>query len=188
MKCGTPVDGAAPGAAATAAPAPAPVDAAGNPCVYDLQGVRGRHLTVFQDKVVLSVKATIGSFLTGNITDGEKTIYFVDCIGIQYKASGFAIGYLQFETAGGIMNNKASNFFNENTFTWDTTVQTNDKMNEVANYCKKCVDECKNSRNNTVAAPAFSAADELIKFKNLLDAGVISQEEFDQKKKQLLGL
>lgn len=35
---------------------------------------------------------------------------------------------------------------------------------------------------------AISSADELKKFKELLDMGVISQEEFDQKKKQLLGL
>ena len=33
-----------------------------------------------------------------------------------------------------------------------------------------------------------SNADELKKFKDLLDAGVITQEEFDAKKKQLLGL
>lgn len=33
-----------------------------------------------------------------------------------------------------------------------------------------------------------STADELKKYKDLLDSGVITQEEFDQKKKQLLGL
>ncbi|MBE6806625.1 MAG: SHOCT domain-containing protein [Ruminococcaceae bacterium] len=33
-----------------------------------------------------------------------------------------------------------------------------------------------------------SAADELKKYKDLLDAGIITQEEFDAKKKQLLGL
>ena len=33
-----------------------------------------------------------------------------------------------------------------------------------------------------------SNADELKKFKELLDSGVITQEEFDAKKKQLLGL
>lgn len=38
-------------------------------------------------------------------------------------------------------------------------------------------------------APApFSAADEILKFKNLADAGIITQEEFVAKKKQLLGL
>lgn len=33
---------------------------------------------------------------------------------------------------------------------------------------------------------AISTADELLKFKKLLDEGVITQEEFYQKKKQLL--
>ena len=39
-----------------------------------------------------------------------------------------------------------------------------------------------------VPASTISAADELKKFKELLDSGVITQEEFDAKKKQLLGL
>ena len=38
------------------------------------------------------------------------------------------------------------------------------------------------------AIPTTSAADELKKFKELLDMGIITQEEFDAKKKQLLGL
>lgn len=42
--------------------------------------------------------------------------------------------------------------------------------------------------NNTTIQNALSPADELKKFKELLDMGVITQEEFDQKKKQLLGL
>ena len=38
------------------------------------------------------------------------------------------------------------------------------------------------------APQAVSAADEILKFKQLLDAGVITQEEFNAKKAQLLGL
>lgn len=38
------------------------------------------------------------------------------------------------------------------------------------------------------AAATLSAADEIKKFKELLDLGIISQEEFDAKKRQLLGL
>jgi len=38
------------------------------------------------------------------------------------------------------------------------------------------------------SAPKNDSADELKKFKDLLDSGVITQEEFDAKKKQLLGL
>ena len=33
-----------------------------------------------------------------------------------------------------------------------------------------------------------SDADEIMRFKNLLDGGIITQEEFDAKKRQLLGL
>ena len=33
-----------------------------------------------------------------------------------------------------------------------------------------------------------SGADEIVKYKELLDKGIITQEEYDAKKKQLLGL
>ena len=156
--------------------------------IYDLDGSRGRHIDVYDDKVVLTVKAGIGSFLTGNITDGEKTIYYSDCIGIQFKKSGITLGYLQFETAGGIMNNKSSNFFNENTFTWDSPINvSNEFMEKVANYCKKQGDDYKSGKHDQTVVVS-SPADELKKFKELLDMGAISQEEFDAKKKQILGI
>ena len=40
----------------------------------------------------------------------------------------------------------------------------------------------------TNAIPQASGADEIKKYKELLDMGIITQEEFDAKKKQLLGL
>lgn len=42
--------------------------------------------------------------------------------------------------------------------------------------------------NTPTPAPTVSPADELKKYKELLDAGILTQEEFDTKKKQLLGL
>lgn len=38
------------------------------------------------------------------------------------------------------------------------------------------------------AEPGNTSADEIMKYKQLLDAGAITQEEYDAKKKQLLGL
>lgn len=46
----------------------------------------------------------------------------------------------------------------------------------------------KESASATNQAANYGSADELKKFKELLDSGVITQEEFDAKKKQLLGL
>lgn len=44
------------------------------------------------------------------------------------------------------------------------------------------------SEQKSTVAASQSNADELKKFKELLDSGVITQEEFDAKKKQLLGI
>lgn len=52
--------------------------------IYDLDGESGRHIDVYDNKVVLKVKAGLGSFFTGNFSDGEKTIYYSDCIGLQF--------------------------------------------------------------------------------------------------------
>lgn len=46
----------------------------------------------------------------------------------------------------------------------------------------------KRQNNKVIAVNSISDADELKKYKDLLDNGVITQEEFDAKKKQLLGL
>lgn len=43
------------------------------------------------------------------------------------------------------------------------------------------------SISNDGASAAFSAADEILKFKNLADQGIITMDEFEAKKKQLLG-
>lgn len=45
-----------------------------------------------------------------------------------------------------------------------------------------------NEERPGLSSPVISSADEILKFKKLMDEGVISQAEFDAKKKQLLGL
>lgn len=101
--------------------------------LYKVKGARGRTLWVFEDRCVIKVDVTVGSVITGNITDGVKTIFYHDCIGIQYREPGTFIGYLQLETASGLMNNSSNNMFNENTFTFernDTTIL----MREIYEY------------------------------------------------------
>ena len=87
-----------------------------------------------------------------------------------------------------MMNRRESNFFNENTFTFDLSVQTNEKMQEVAEYIKKRVSETKNSSSRQPVVEQTSVADEIRKFKELLDMGAITQKEYDLKKKELLNL
>ena len=78
---------------------------------------------------------------------------------------------------------------------------TQNGLNQIKDYnrCPSCgsidlvtltKEEFETERNakNSPTIQALSPAEELKKFKDLLDAGIITQEEFDAKKKQLLGL
>ena len=155
--------------------------------IYSLDGARGRHMDVYDDRVCITTEVTLGSLFTGNVTDGTKEIYYSDVISVQAKAPSLTLGYIQLETASVMMNNKGDNFFNENTFTYNESDLPNGLADEVVSFIKNKVSECKANKNAPVVAQ-LSAADELKKFKELLDMGVINQEEFDAKKKELLGL
>ena len=48
--------------------------------LWEIQGNRGRRLYVYEHKCVIKVDITIGSVITSNATDGEKTIYYKDII------------------------------------------------------------------------------------------------------------
>lgn len=61
---------------------------------------------------------------------------------------------------------------------------TNDILKEIS----KLLNNRQSNKNTTTIANNNSNADELKKYKELLDSGVITQEEFDTKKKQLLNL
>ena len=58
------------------------------------------------------------------------------------------------------------------------------KIEEVATKLTDILFELKNKKN---APAAVSVADEMLKFKQLLDMGIITQEEFEKKKRELLG-
>ena len=91
------------------------------------------------------------------------------------------------------MNNRNDNFFNENSFTYDTSKISNEKMTEIVNYIKKRIDIYKSQKNiqpqtQVYATQPYSPADEIKKYKELLDLDIITKEEFELKKKQLLNL
>lgn len=152
---------------------------------YVLNGSHGRSMLVYQNKVVIKTDFTIGSFITNNATDGEKTIYYSDVIGIQAKPIGVTVGYIQLETAGSLMNNKNSNFFNENTFTYSTIPE--ERITMVVDFIKEKIEENKNQKNHVVKS-TLSIPDEIKKYKELLDMGAITEEEYEKKKKELLNI
>jgi hypothetical protein len=127
--------------------------------IYEFEGVRGRNLKLYDTKVVVTTNVTVGSIITGNVTDGEKTIFLSDVVGVQFKRSGALIGYLQFETPSMQMNNKGDNMFSENTFTFENNKNeiTNELMEKVYAYVVDRVEELKYGTILTSEIPDFDA-------------------------------
>lgn len=153
--------------------------------LYKLKGAQ-KILRVYEDRVTLEVVKNARALLTNNWFGGTKEIYYSDMLSIQFKASGnLVLGYIQFETAS---THSKDNFNSENSWTFDYHTVSNEKAKEVENFVRNKMRATKTQHTQVQAAPQESAADQLLKWKNLLDSGVITQEEFDAKKKELLGL
>jgi len=127
--------------------------------ICEFEGVRGRNLKLYDTKVIITTKKTVGSLITGNFTDGEKTIYLRDVVGVQFKKSGGLIGYLQFETPSMQMNNKNDNMFSENTFTYEADKNgiTNELMTALYNFVTDRIEELKYSTSIINKTPDFEA-------------------------------
>ena len=160
--------------------------------IYRIDGNMGKSLIVYENRCVISVTSAGKSFLFGGLTNatrGDKEIYFTDITSVQFKNLGMTTGYLQFEYPG---SHSFNNFSSENSFTFSATLGTEKHsklkkiMPEVYEYIQTQIRKAKNNENskNNVT----STADEIKKYKELLDMGAITQEEFDLKKKELLNL
>lgn len=110
--------------------------------ICTLYGVRGRSIEIYDNKCIIRTEMTAGSILTGNATDGEKTLFYIDCVGIQFKESKATIGYLQVETSSMQMNNQTSNYFSENSFTFEQNKNglNNMIMRQVYNFISERVE------------------------------------------------
>lgn len=117
---------------------------------------------------------------------GTKTYPFSSLTSIQFKEPGFTTGYLQFILMGSVENKHGvSGAVNdENTILF--VKKELPLMLELKEYIEFKINT--KAADNNVDNRAYSEADEILKYKKLLDAGILTQEEFDAKKKQLLGL
>lgn len=120
--------------------------------------------------------------------DGEKTFDINNISGVQLKDAGtFTSGYIQFillgsrESKGGLMAATKD----ENTIMF---VKKEQKMaDEIKSYVENIL-ASKNKLSINTDKTSSDSAEEIRKFKSLLDEGIITQEEFDLKKKQILNI
>ena len=152
---------------------------------YRLDGGVGDCLYVYEDRVVIQHKSLASIIANG--LKGDKTIYYVDMSSFQYKKPGLSQGYIQFSIAGGRESRRGVSdaFYDENSVR--IIPMKRKQANEVADYISERIREVKTQSRGPIVKQ-LSPADEIIKYKQLFDAGVISKEEFEAKKRQLLNL
>ncbi|MGE7951614.1 DUF4429 domain-containing protein [Lysinibacillus xylanilyticus] len=124
------------------------------------------------------------NFINKGGSKGEKSIPIKSITAIQFKEPRLTTGYVQFaysgssETKGGTM----AAVKDENTITF---------VKKELKQAREMVDLIESKRQNESTPSkntSVSAADEILKMKELLDTGILTQDEFDAKKKQLLGI
>ena len=157
-------------------------------CLLSLKGLNGI-LKIYNDRVTISRKTAMGFMMQG--IKGDRDIYFKDIKSIEFKkATMLANGYIQFITNAELATNqkvgilgtsleasKDPNAIIVRAFNKETVNTSVDAYELATSLLGK-------SKENGSTSP--SKTNELREYKSLLDDGIITQEEFDAKKKELL--
>lgn len=148
--------------------------------IMELNGVNGQ-IELYQDQIIIKRKGVI-SKLSQGFFKGDKTIYLTQISSIQVKpGSMITNGYIQFSLSGGNESTKGIMKATKD----ENTVMFAKKDNDLVNKIKAEIEQIKNLSQQHPKAEV-SAADEIRKYKQLFDDGIISEEEFNLKKRELL--
>jgi hypothetical protein len=149
-------------------------------CLMEANGVGGR-LELYQTKIRI-VRRGFLAFANLGLT-GDKEIFIHQISSIQLKnAGGLTNGYIQFAFMGGL-ENKGGIFDatkDENTIFFSTAQAS-------AFIAIKSAIETRIAAAHAPASSTISVSEEIERFASLRDRKIITEEEFQVKKKQLLG-
>ena len=146
---------------------------------------------VYDDYVItefLPAGTLIANSMRGGTT-GRKRINYVDITSIQFREpANSAVGFIQLSYPGSIDGRQGviEAVNDENAILVD--VLELEQAREIVKFMEDRRLTLRNPQPQVASTPTISVADEIKKFKELLDMGAITQEEFDAKKKELLNL
>ena len=138
------------------------------------------HISIDDTAITITRKGFI-SFGSG--VRGEKTIPLSHITAVQLKKPGVTHGYLQFSING---SSEAKGTAIELMKDENTIVFAGKHLDDMLEL--KHLIETSQAPNSQASASTPSEASQIKEFKSLLDEGILTQEEFYQKKKQLLGI
>lgn len=152
--------------------------------IYKLLG-SGSEIEVFEDKLTLTPRGVLGVLARG--LKGTKTIPFASITAIQHKKPGMTAGYLQFTLVGGLESTRGvfAAASDENTFMYFDQVELVEEMHR---FIEQRIHGGPVPPKRALAAGASSGVEDLVKLAKLKEEGLLSEEEFVQAKRKLLGM
>ena len=159
-----------------------------NELLIAAEGVNGQ-ICLTDKGIIIGREGGIGNKLVVGFTKGEKFLSYRNITGIQFKEPGITAGYIQFTLPGGIESRSGvlDAMSDENTVAFSA-----DKL-EVFRKIRDIVEERQGlgtvpipQAQSPQMPPKLSIADELTKLAALKRDGAITDEEFEQLKKDLL--
>jgi Short C-terminal domain len=140
----------------------------------------GKYVVTVENGYLKWIRKGIKNFMLQG-SKGEKSVSIKNISAIQLKEPGLTTGYLQIAYSGS-SENKGGIF---DAVKDENTILFSKKELKQAKELKQLIEQLQ-SEMNISNESKLSEADELKKFKELLDEGIITEEEFQTKKKQIL--
>jgi len=138
-------------------------------------------IELYNNKICIRRKGFF-SFLQHGLK-GDKNIMISSITSIQFKAAGLTNGYIQIAFSGG--KEAKGGIFQAGKD--ENTVMFTKRQQPLFEKIKDAVESRLQSGKGISASPG-SDADELAKLADLRDKGILTEDEFQHKKKQILGM
>jgi hypothetical protein len=151
--------------------------------IFTMKGA-GELLEVFEDKIAITPKGILGLVSKG--LKGTKEIPFTSITAVQFKKAGILSGYLQFTVPGGNEGKEGiwEATSDENTFMF---YEDNALATEIKEYIEDAIRAIHSPPTPREPTRTRSLSDELQALAMLREQGVLSEEEFRNAKRKLIG-
>ena len=152
---------------------------------------RGRNgqVHLFEDRVLITRQGFVSAFSFG--FRGDKEILIQEITSIGWKEPGFTTGYIHFGYRGGQMPVRTSVFADDSIVNNEDAVIFTEEHQPDFERLKKLLEERRAEINRpqviTAVAEGPSPMDELKKLAELKEMGIVTEDEFEQKKETTLG-
>ncbi len=152
---------------------------------------RNGQVHLFEDRVLITRQGFVSAITFG--FRGDKEILISEITSIGWKEPGFTTGYIHFEYVGGQAPVRTGVFADDSIVNNENAVIFTPEHQPDFEQLRKLLEEKraelrKPQQVEVVAAATASPMEELKKLAELKEMGIVTEEEFEAKKKQLLGL